>query len=899
MQNKSPKIINSNISKLDQETEHLIKLIDRTSEIYKELLSKNINTSSAYKLPEKLKNLTKSLSKENRLNNITNDYKKMKHSSFKEINSNEEDKLNMLNLMSICRMNLTNKISSKRHSTIKSSLSPINNRKFLYKKTSDFTEDFNLNLNINGNNDTNLIISSNNNCKNKIVKNCKKNFIKNENSIFTRNNNNYNNCEFENNINEKNNSFRDNNLFSINTNEYQKKDFISFLKFANNDQVFINDIDSDDNINNKKVFKKLNSNIFFHKETKYKNDINKESEIKEDFEENNFDSNDKNFNENNMDHRISYKNFDTNLIIKGNENNRWSNFNYKINELNIKINPEIEAEDDLSQIDQSSTGRPMNLEYENYNDFSLQKQTEKINIKNKEISELELKEDIDNNISFLKKSNLTNITNIDKSSLFLIKDYNKEEKYMSENKQEEILVNKKSNKLMNSDAIIKMKTKKEFDKNNILKRQSIKTIKINKKIIVSSIKKKSNFNTFYNNYPRSHRSCKNSYFHNSFRVKDYFNSSNKNRVNRKSFKINKSKMYFIKKINNKKFKCLNKKSFFRCKSPFVEESKKYSFSYLDTVKIYNNPLLRSISKTSNKPYIKRFNSYVHKNNSKDYFSSDFTKGSNETQKDFNDYMDELSYLNISNNNEIFCRICKEDNDDIDNNLISICACKGFMKYMHLNCSSKYIRDMKIFRYTPFKCEICKQNYLYIIEKKYEWVLFKDFLKFIRFIIKFITLVLIAFFIQCPSPFLGFFIVDEFINSIVFWIVFFLIISLVYYYKSLLSYTILETWTFFNISKIKDRCLNKENNKKENRFMLMDNLYKKHKNQHFSLDSYLYNEEKDKTKFIKDMEYDIISPEKKNKKSTLNKNNFYKTQLNTADTLALRKTKSVSANKSVN
>jgi len=155
MRSKSPKSIafknqtfhsNSNISKMDKETEHLIKLIDRTSEIYKELIAKNINTSSAYKLPEKLNTLTKSLSKE------TKNLKFMeigRQGNLEPFGSNEE-KLKMLSLMSICRMTLTSKLSSKRRaSKLKSvSFSPFQIQRMSHlRQTSDFSEESGMNFN--------------------------------------------------------------------------------------------------------------------------------------------------------------------------------------------------------------------------------------------------------------------------------------------------------------------------------------------------------------------------------------------------------------------------------------------------------------------------------------------------------------------------------------------------------------------------------------------------------------------------------------------------------------------------------------------------------------------------------------------------------------------------------
>ena len=133
--NKSPQTFENPLID-DLECQHLIKLIDRTSEIYKELISKNINSSSAYKLPEKISNFSKSLSKEKNYLEI-NELNRKKSSD----ENNSYDKLNILNLMSYCRKTLTIKISSNKNK-IRNSLSPFNLKKTLYKQTSDFSEDY-------------------------------------------------------------------------------------------------------------------------------------------------------------------------------------------------------------------------------------------------------------------------------------------------------------------------------------------------------------------------------------------------------------------------------------------------------------------------------------------------------------------------------------------------------------------------------------------------------------------------------------------------------------------------------------------------------------------------------------------------------------------------------------
>ena len=53
-----------------------------------------------------------------------------------------------------------------------------------------------------------------------------------------------------------------------------------------------------------------------------------------------------------------------------------------------------------------------------------------------------------------------------------------------------------------------------------------------------------------------------------------------------------------------------------------------------------------------------------------------------------------------------CRICLESTEEENNKLLSICECKGTMKYIHKECVLKWIKERK----GDCTCELCKTKY---------------------------------------------------------------------------------------------------------------------------------------------------------------------------------------------
>lgn len=65
-----------------------------------------------------------------------------------------------------------------------------------------------------------------------------------------------------------------------------------------------------------------------------------------------------------------------------------------------------------------------------------------------------------------------------------------------------------------------------------------------------------------------------------------------------------------------------------------------------------------------------------------------------------------------------CRICFGETDEINDPFISICKCKGSMKYIHFLCLQKWVQNRVTFKTTTylhsyvwknFDCEICKED----------------------------------------------------------------------------------------------------------------------------------------------------------------------------------------------
>ena len=66
----------------------------------------------------------------------------------------------------------------------------------------------------------------------------------------------------------------------------------------------------------------------------------------------------------------------------------------------------------------------------------------------------------------------------------------------------------------------------------------------------------------------------------------------------------------------------------------------------------------------------------------------------------------IRQFDIENNIEKECRICLDSIEEEDNKLLSICECKGSLKYIHNECAMKWIKE----RNGNTRCELCKTKY---------------------------------------------------------------------------------------------------------------------------------------------------------------------------------------------
>lgn len=58
--------------------------------------------------------------------------------------------------------------------------------------------------------------------------------------------------------------------------------------------------------------------------------------------------------------------------------------------------------------------------------------------------------------------------------------------------------------------------------------------------------------------------------------------------------------------------------------------------------------------------------------------------------------------------EAECRICLENNSEEE--LISICGCKGSIKYVHKSCIESWINSFPPNHINHLKCQLCKDHY---------------------------------------------------------------------------------------------------------------------------------------------------------------------------------------------
>ena len=72
---------------------------------------------------------------------------------------------------------------------------------------------------------------------------------------------------------------------------------------------------------------------------------------------------------------------------------------------------------------------------------------------------------------------------------------------------------------------------------------------------------------------------------------------------------------------------------------------------------------------------------------------------------------------MASNDENLCKICYDSKSSEENPLLSLCNCQGSLKYVHWNCSKKWLKNkIKIIEelrdiylkcdLSDFRCEIC-------------------------------------------------------------------------------------------------------------------------------------------------------------------------------------------------
>lgn len=765
----------------EKEYEHLIVLIDRTSEIYRELISKNINTSSAYKIPDKLNNYTRTLSKKNKLLAI---------SDLKRKNSSNEEKINVLSIMSFCRKTLTNKLSSTNKSQItRNSLSPLNPRKNIYERTSDFSENFNFNIQ----KFKDKYLNKPNDC-NHTIEILQKNYF-NEADIF-------------NHQNESDNKIIDKDKIK------NKKNFKTFLSF---DQ-------SENSLNEINLSIKYNSTIFFQNEKSNKQHRKNilENEIVEDLRENTVESNKKNNNEiylaeENFTDKLCNSNNNkknSSLLVCSNSPNKASFEYWKLKKSKNIFQQELVdlRLDPINKRIRQSFGREKKDSHSNPSSFNFLSfvYPKKINecgsmiFKGSESIKLGTKNEKNNEIPFLYKAEEVNnhIVSSDYNSNNNLT-FNNFEKSLHEEKSAQIAHNE------NSSFVSKNKNT-NYSRNNskigIDKSYPHTDIDSNH---LKSIKNKIIYNNHFFSNPGFGNRARFSF---STPKRDIRKNKTTNQKEKKcSFIINRQHNNIID-IDNFSFQrqiyspnnfnsVRNGKMNLKFSSPLeFPKTKRLANSFTQ------NKIVK-LEKYKSKVW-KRIKCFEDKK-MRSSIDGDSIKIPIIDSSNVRIFRNQFPY-NV--HYKIFCRICKEDSNEHFNKLVSICECTGFMKFMHIKCSYKYIRDMTIFRDKKFDCEVCNQKFFYKIKKKYQWRGFKYSYKLIRFIIKIIFLLILSLLIKYILPKAGILIVDNFVNNIFFWAVLFLLISILYFYSDVLGFDILETWTFYNHSKKDNSVINEINNK---------------------------------------------------------------------------------------
>lgn len=70
-------------------------------------------------------------------------------------------------------------------------------------------------------------------------------------------------------------------------------------------------------------------------------------------------------------------------------------------------------------------------------------------------------------------------------------------------------------------------------------------------------------------------------------------------------------------------------------------------------------------------------------------------------------------------NIIFCRICLVEDTEIDNPFIIPCDCSGTMKYVHVKCIQKWLKNRlttttrplcSSIEWKPLDCELCQSRF---------------------------------------------------------------------------------------------------------------------------------------------------------------------------------------------
>ena len=198
----------------------------------------------------------------------------------------------------------------------------------------------------------------------------------------------------------------------------------------------------------------------------------------------------------------------------------------------------------------------------------------------------------------------------------------------------------------------------------------------------------------------------------------------------------KEKLFCVEKINNEKYIFENN----------IEKNMEHNESNINLI----NNKIWYIANKINKKYFLTKNDIIKLGRVKYIISEDsnisLINKQNENSENIFNVIKEVNYLSTEENNsqeKILCKICySEQIDFINNPMVHLCNCKGYLNYAHFDCIKQWIKTKIILKenykktvktyYIPkFNCEICKVPFPYKFRLKnknkiYEsWELFSS------------------------------------------------------------------------------------------------------------------------------------------------------------------------------